>query len=115
MYEIESFEELDKFIIDNNNNAILLYFGATWCGPCVQLKQKLCEEDTIKEMPLIKVCYIDIDKNEDIAELYKISSLPTQIFVKLCKSKVKKISKLEGYDYTKLVLNYNSYILNFIK
>jgi len=113
MYEIESFDELDNFIIENENNAVLLYFGAVWCGPCKQLKKKLCDEETIQKMPLIKVCYIDTDKNEDISETYKIKSLPTQIFVKLCKSKVKTISKLEGYDYTKLLLDYESYVSKY--
>lgn len=109
MHEIESFDDLDNFIIDNNDKIILLYFGATWCGPCKTLKQKLADDETTNRMPLLQVCYIDTDNNEDISSKYKIKSLPTQIFVKLCNTKVKVISKIEGYDYTKLLLEYDLY------
>ena len=68
---IKSFDDLDNFIIDNNK-VILLYFGATWCGPCKQLKKKLSESDTINEMPLLSYCYIDVDDNEDCLLLLKI-------------------------------------------
>jgi thiol-disulfide isomerase/thioredoxin len=112
MHEIESFEDLDNFIINNNDKIILLYFGATWCGPCKTLKKKLAEEETITRMPLLQVCYIDTDKNEDISSKYKIKSLPTQIFIKLSDDKVKIVSKIEGYDYTKLLLDYDQYINN---
>ena len=114
MYEIGSFEDLDNFIINNNDKVILLYFGATWCGPCKSLKLKLLENETIERMPLLQVCYIDTDNNDDISSKYKIKSLPTQIFVKLTNNKVKTVSKIEGYDYTKLLLDYDSYINNFI-
>lgn len=108
MYNIESFDDLDNFIIENNDKIILLYFGATWCGPCKLLKQKLSEEESQCEMPLLKVCYIDVDNNEDISSTYKITTLPTQIFIELSNNRVKIVSKIEGYDYTKLLLEYQS-------
>lgn len=110
MHNINNIEELDNFIIDNKSNVILLYFGASWCGPCNKLKEKLCDEECLKDMSLLKVCYIDTDENEELSTMYKIKSLPTQIFIKLDDDKVKIISKIEGYDYTKLLLEYNNYI-----
>jgi thiol-disulfide isomerase/thioredoxin len=110
MYEIKSFDDLDNFIIDNNGKVILLYFGATWCDPCKLLKKKLSEEDSITRMPELRVCYIDIDINEEIINTYKINSLPTQLFVRLHNDKVKIFSTIEGYDYTKLLLEYDQYI-----
>ena len=110
MHEVTSFDDLDNFIINNNNQIILLYFGAIWCGPCKLLKIKLSEKETIDRMPLLQVCYIDIDENEDISSKYKIKSLPTQIFIRLSNNKVKIVSKIEGYDYTKLLLEYDQYI-----
>jgi len=109
MYNIESFEDLDNFIINNNTDIILLYFGALWCGPCKSLKAKLENKETYEEMPKLKVCYIDTDENDEISSLYKIKSLPTQIFIKLYDTKVKIFSRIEGYDYTKLLLEYNRY------
>jgi thioredoxin 1 len=110
MHNINNIEELDNFIIENNSNVILLYFGASWCGPCNKLKEKLCDEECLKSMSLLKVCYIDTDENEELSTMYKIKSLPTQIFIKLDQDKVKIVSKIEGYDYTKLLLEYNNCI-----
>lgn len=109
MYNIESFEDLDNFIINNNTDILLLYFGAPWCGPCKLLKEKLENKETQDQMPNLKVCYINIDDHDEIASLYKVKSLPTQIFVKLYDIKVKIFSRIEGYDYTKLLLEYNKY------
>lgn len=112
MYEVLTLEDLDNFIITNTNKEtiILLYFGASWCGPCKLLKEKLADEDTIKRMPLLKVVYIDTDNADDISCMYKIKSLPTQIFINLDNLKVKVFSKIEGYDYTKLLLEYDKYV-----
>ena len=115
MHNINNIEELDNFIIDNKSNVILLYFGATWCGPCKKLKEKLCEKECLEKMSLMKVCYIDTDENEELSTMYKIKSLPTQIFIKLDNDKVKIVSKIEGYDYTKLLLDYDNCISELSK
>lgn len=110
MHEVESIDELDEFISYNDGYVIMLYFGASWCGPCKLLKEKLSTQDSFERMPLLKVVYIDIDKSDGIASLYKIITLPTQIFVKLYDLKVKIASRIEGYDYTKLLLDYDNYV-----
>ena len=114
MKVINGTSQLDEFIIENYEKglAILLYFGATWCGPCKQLKLKLEDPDTCKIMPKLVVAYIDVDtkENESLVSGYKIESLPTQIFIKLDETKVKMVNRIEGYDFTKLKLNYDTYI-----
>lgn len=109
MYNIVSIDNLDDFIINNSENIILLYFGAPWCGPCKLLKEKLENEETYKRMPYLKVCYINVDDHEEISSLYKVTSLPTQVFIKLYDTKVKIFSRIEGYDYTKLLIEYDKY------
>jgi thiol-disulfide isomerase/thioredoxin len=116
MKTISGIEELDEFIIDNYNNdlVVLLYFGAKWCGPCKQLKNRLDEQDTIKIMPKLVVGYLDVDddENSSFVKKYKIDSLPTQIYIKLNENKVIEISRIEGYDFTKLKLNYDNYFIS---
>ena len=116
MKEIAGVEQLDEFIIENIQlgSVIVLYFGATWCGPCKQLKKKLGESDTNKIMPKLAVGYLDVDgeSNRVLIDRYKVESLPTQVFVKLDKNKVVPVSRIEGYDFTKLKLEYDAYLAN---
>ena len=109
MIDINGIDELDEFIINNNDKIIMLYFGASWCDPCNKLKDKLLDNN---EMPNIVICYLDIDleKNNEICEDYNIKMLPSQIFVKLNKkkSKVKVIGRVDGYDWIKLLMTYKN-------
>lgn len=56
-------------------------FFATWCGPCKMLTpiiDKLAEEVADK----VKVAKVDIDESPELAQEYKVMSVPTVIFVK---------------------------------
>ena len=69
------------------------------------------ELDTILTMPKLVVGHMDVDEeeNEKLLKKYKVESLPTQIFIKLVDNKVTELSRIEGYDYTKLKMEYNKY------
>ncbi len=113
MKDIFGVDELDEFILENvnNNKVVLLYFGAEWCGPCKQLKKRLDEPETHKIMPKLMVAHLDVDdeSNAKLVKRYKVSALPTQIFIKLYENKVVEESRIEGYDFTKLKMNYDLY------
>ena len=115
MISILGIDELDEFIINNPDKILLLYFGAKRCSPCNILKDRINKESET-EMPNLLISYIDVDlsENDEIADMYDVKMLPTQIFVKLKKDKVKVIDKIDGYDWTKLVMVYNK-IANKIK
>jgi len=117
MEKVHDMNELDLFIWENRDKLIVLYFGATWCGPCQKLKARLVSDELLKEMPLIKTVYIDVDDNElsDIVEIYKINSLPTQIFITLKyndsdENEIVEFDRLIGYDWIKFKLIYQQYI-----
>ncbi len=66
-------EDVDKFL--DENDRVMIMFGATWCGPCKTLKPKfqtLAGENT--DIPFI---YCDIEETEDLASDLKIQSVPT--------------------------------------
>lgn len=111
MIDIVGVENLDEFIIESNekNKVIMLYFGAEWCGPCKQLKKRLAEKETKSTMPNLVVGHLDVDEelNAKLVKRYKISSLPTQILIKLDDTKVVELARIEGYDFTKLQMEYN--------
>ena len=53
----------------------ILYFGATWCGMCQVVKQHL---ENVTEVTVEKY---DVDEDEEKAEEYDITSVPTLIFL----------------------------------
>lgn len=64
------------------NNVVLVYFTAAWCGPCKQLSPivKSIESD-YKEK--VKVLILDVDQNEELAVILGIRNIPViQLFNK---------------------------------
>ena len=112
MIDINGYEELNSEIWENKDKIILLYFGASWCGPCQMLKNKISENE--KEIDKMHVIHIDCDmeENEDILQDWSVAALPTQIFVHLEGNNVVKDDKIEGFDWIKLLMTYQKIIEN---
>tara|TARA_B110000971_G_C20000826_1_gene496738 strand:+ start:327 stop:668 length:342 start_codon:yes stop_codon:yes gene_type:complete len=113
MININGIDELEKFIINNQNMIIMLYFGTNWCQSCKKLKTRLESEDTKIEMPNLSYCYIDIDSevNNEITKIYNIKLLPTIIFIKLDNDLLINIlGRIDGYDWIKIVMTYNEIV-----
>ena len=55
-------------------------FSATWCGPCQRLSPIL--EELAKEYEgKVDVYKVDVDKCRELAEVFKISSIPAMLFI----------------------------------
>ena len=60
---------------------VLVDFYAEWCGPCQIMKPRLLDvAERIGENA--KVVEIDVDREKEIAERYRILSVPTFIIFK---------------------------------
>jgi len=54
----------------------ILYFSATWCGPCKNFKPIM--EQVSRELP---VMFVDVDTNPQLVAEYGVRSVPTVILV----------------------------------
>ena len=58
----------------------LIDFYAEWCGPCKMLAPVL-EEVSNEYAGKVDIYKINVDKEEDLASLFGIRSIPTLIFI----------------------------------
>lgn len=67
--------------IISGDQPVLVDFYATWCGPCKAMAPTI--ESLGKELAgRARVLKIDVDKNEAVANQYRIQSVPTLMIFK---------------------------------
>ena len=60
---------------------VLIDFWASWCGPCRMMAEVI--EEIAKNMEgKVKVCKVNIDENQELAEKYNVMSIPTFLVIK---------------------------------
>ena len=59
---------------------VRLDFWATWCAPCRMLSPIL--EEVADERPDVKVCKVNIDEAPELAQQYRIVSIPTMLVIR---------------------------------
>lgn len=69
IYNGENFDEIIK-------NRVLIDFYADWCGPCTMLSPIL------EDMTDISVIKVNVDRFPNIANEYKVMSIPKLVYVK---------------------------------
>ncbi len=78
MYILNNEFDLEKFI--SLSDICIIDFYANWCEPCKKIAPFLASiENSSDNMNVVKV---NIDEFTEIANIYKVKSLPTLVFYK---------------------------------
>ena len=94
MEKIVGLDNLETYL--DTKKYILLFFTASWCGPCKKIYPDLEELYKKLDKDLIEFykIQIDDDDNEEICEIFKVESVPSFYLMK----EKKCINELKGAD-----------------
>lgn len=80
----------------DNHKLVFLHFYAKWCGYCTKMEKESFQDDSIAEYlndNFISI-RVDVDEEQNIAEIYNVFALPTTYFFT---SSGEKLGPVPGY------------------
>lgn len=72
-------EDFEKEVI-KDEGTVLVEFTADWCGICKRSEKVFAVVQ--KELPDVKFCFVDIEKDKELAEKFSIKGVPTTLIFK---------------------------------
>jgi thiol-disulfide isomerase/thioredoxin len=65
-----------------NNKKILVMFGAEWCSWCKRMQKETLSNTEVKQkLDGFVLCYVDCDKQRNLADKHKIAGVPAYLIV----------------------------------
>lgn len=90
----------------NDDKPLLVDFFAEWCGPCkVQAPILKQAKDTLGDK--VRIIKIDVDKNPEVAQHYKVQGVPTLILFKSGQVKWRQSGVVQANALVQLINQYN--------
>lgn len=68
------------FEVSRHEGLVVIDLYADWCAPCRMLAPVIAELET--EYPTVKFCKANIDDQPELAEMFKVESIPMVALVK---------------------------------
>ena len=92
--------DFQQKVMAHGEKPVFLQFSAEWCGPCKMIEGDLAAmAEEFKDK--VGFVYVEVDKLEEVAELYEVTDLPKFVILKNLKeegsfqgNKVEKIREL---------------------
>lgn len=72
-------DNFDEEVV-NSDKKVLIDFWASWCAPCRMLSPTV--DEIAEEYDSIKVCKVNVDKQNELAAAFKVSSIPMLVVIK---------------------------------
>lgn len=66
--------------VTQSEKIVLLDFWADWCGPCKSVSPII--DEIAKEHPEIKVGKVNVDEQPELANKFRVMSIPTLLVIK---------------------------------
>lgn len=63
-----------------SDKPVLIDFWASWCGPCQMVLPIIAE--LAEEVTDAKICKVNVDENIELAQRFRVMSIPTLLVVK---------------------------------
>lgn len=70
---------------ESNGSVLVCKFFSDWCNPCKALAPKIDSLSLNYDENKVLFLSIDIEENEEVAEKFNITSMPTTLLIKNCK------------------------------
>lgn len=80
-----------------SDKKVLIDFFANWCGPCRMVGPIV--EEIASEHPEFKVCKINVDEEPDLANAFKVMSIPALFVVENGKIVDKSVALCQNKQY----------------